>query len=73
MAKYASYEERMGMTPDEHKKYLGKHFPIKESHSKSTPRSKALKGEKEFEKWRGSRTGTHSKKISKELGIKHYE
>jgi hypothetical protein len=40
---------------------------------KSTPRSKALKGEKEFEKWRSSRSGTHSPKIAKKLGIKLYE
>jgi hypothetical protein len=41
---------------------------------KSAARSKSLeKGKEGFEKWRSSRTGTNSKKISKKLGIPLHE
>ena len=47
----------------------------KELKKASSPaRSKALeKGKSDFEKWRSSRSGTHSKKISKKLGIPLHE
>ncbi len=42
-------------------------------HSKSKALDKAKTNSESFEKWRSSRSGTHSPRIAKKLGIKLYE
>lgn len=44
-----------------------------EAKEKKVEMAGKMKGKNEFEKWRSSRSGTHSKSISKKLGIKLYE
>jgi hypothetical protein len=61
---------------EQHPDFRASHKEYKKTHPEvfSKAKSKALEKSKgEFEKWRSSRTGTHSKSISKKLGIKHYE